>query len=363
MALTNTQFATTDVDLEKQSPLPKSNGRTDLPVLLLHNLDDTWEPADLEKALDEVDALEQALRNQGHPVINIPIYDADLAGRLKDYDPDEYIVFNGCEGLPGIPFSEAQAAKIIESLGFTYTGSPPDILATGWDKAKVKKRLGSCGVPTPAWKIFSSPHRNGWGKFPAIVKPAREHSSCGISRDAVVLSHDRMLSRIAYVLDEFQQPAIVEDFIDGREIHVSLWGNQSLKMLPPTEMDFCAFDDVQDRLCTYEAKFKPDSVAYEKIGVCTASLSGEEMKELERVARRAYRVIGCRDYARLDTRLRDGVFYVLDVNANPDISFDTTFTFAAESGGYSYGDMLSQVINFAAHRHPVLHHSIKPATH
>ena len=363
MALSSTQFATADVDLEKESPRPKSTRRTDLPVLLLHNLDDAWEPADLEKALDEVDVLEQALRNQGHPVINIPLYDSDLIGRLKNYDPGEYIVFNGCEGLPGVPCSEAQAAKILESLGFTYTGSPPEVLATVWDKAKVKKRLGSCGVPIPAWRIFSSPHRNGWRKFPAIVKPAREHSSSGVSRDAVVLSHEKMLSRIAYVQEEFQQPAIVEDFIDGREFHVSLLGNQNLRMLPPAEMDFSAFEDVQDRLCTFEAKFTPDSLAYEKIGVRTASLNEAEMKELERVARRAYRVIGCRDYARMDIRLRDGVFYVLDVNANPDISSDTTVAFAAESGGYSYGNMLSQMINFAARRPPILHHSLATTTH
>jgi D-alanine-D-alanine ligase len=355
MAPTSTQLATVEVDLEKESLPPTSIRRTDLPVLLLHNLDDDWEPADLEKALDEVDVLEQALREQGHPVINIPLYDSDLAGRLKNYDPEEYIVFNGCEGLPGIPFSEAQAARILESLGFTYTGSPPDVLDTGWDKAKVKKRLASRGVPIPAWKIFTSPRMNGWRKFPAIVKPAREHASCGVSRDAVVLSHEKMLSRIAYVQDEFQQPAIVEDFVDGREFHVSLWGNRNLKMLPPAEMDFSAFEDVRDRLCTFDAKFTPDSVAYEKIGVRVASLSDTEMKELESVARRAYRVIGCRDYARFDVRLRDGVFYVLDVNANPDISSDTTVAFAAESAGYSYGAMLSQMVNFAARRHPVLH--------
>jgi D-alanine-D-alanine ligase len=356
MALTSTQFATLDVEPTKESPLPKSNRRTDLPVLLIHNLDDTWEPADLEKALDEVDDLEKALRRQGHPVTNIPVYDSDLAGRLKPFDPDEYIVFNGCEGLPGISFSEATVAQILDTLGFTYTGSTPEALATGWDKAKVKKRLGSSGVPIPTWKIFTSPHRDGWRKFPAIVKPAREHSSCGVSREAVVLSHEKMLSRIAFVQQEFNQPAIVEDFIDGREFHVSLWGNQAVEMLPPAEMDFSAFKDLQDRLCTFDAKYTPDSQAYERICVrVPASLSEEEYNELERVARRAYRVIGCRDYARLDIRLRDGVFYILDVNPNPDISSDTSMAFAAELAGYSYGAMLSQMINFAARRHPVLH--------
>ncbi len=355
MALTSTQLAALEVELEKESPLPKSNRRTDLPVLLLHNLDDTWEPADMEKALDEVDDLEKALRRQGHPVTNIPVHDSDLVSRLKNYDPDEYIVFNGCEGLQGIPLSEAMVAEILESLGFTYTGSPPEVLATGWDKAKVKKRLGSRRVPIPAWKIFSSAHMDGWRKFPAIVKPAREHSSCGVSREAVVLSHEEMLSRIAYVEHEFQQPAIVEDFIDGREFHVSLWGNQTVEMLPPAEMDFSAFNDVRDRLCTFDAKHKPDSRAYAKICVrIPAALPEVEYKELERVARRAYRAIGCRDCARLDIRLRNGVFYILDVNPNPDISSDTSMAFAAELAGYSYGAMLSQMVNLAARRHPVL---------
>ena len=355
MALSSTQYATVEVDLEKCSPLPKSNRRTDLPVLLIHNLDTAWEPVDLEKALDEVDDLGRALHSQGHPVTNIPVYDSDLASCLRHFDPREYIVFNGCESLPGIPFSEAMVAKILESLGFTYTGSTPEVLATGWDKAKVKKRLGSSGVPVPAWRIFTSSEQDGWRKFPAIVKPAREHSSCGVSRESVVLSHEKMLSRIAYVQHEFQQPAIVEDFIDGREFHVSLWGNQMMEMLPPAEMDFSAFNEVQDRLCTFDAKYKPDSRAYEKICVrIPAALTEAERRELERVARRAYRVIGCRDYARLDIRLRDGVFSVLDVNPNPDISADTSMAFAAELAGYSYGAMLSQMVNLAARRHPVL---------
>ena len=147
----------------------------------------------------------------------------------------------------------------------------------------------------------------------------------------MVLSHDKMAPRIAYVINEFQQPAIVEDFIDGREFHVSLWGNKTVEMLPPAEMDFSAFIDVQDRLCTFDAKYRPDSQAYEKICVrVPASLSETEYKELEQVAQRAYRVIGCRDYARFDIRMRDGVFYILDVNPNPDISSDTSMAFAAE---------------------------------
>jgi D-alanine-D-alanine ligase len=330
--------------------------RTDLSVLLLHNLDGGWEPSDLEKAVEEIDALEKAIRAEGHVVTNVPIYDSDLASRLRGFHPSRHIVFNWCEGFPGIPFSEGLVAASLESLGFVYTGSTPEVLALSWDKGRVKHLLNHSGVPTPAWRLYHDLRTDGWGTFPAIVKPAREHASSGVTSDAVALNPEKLRARIAYVLENFHQPALVEDFIDGREFHVSLWGNSSVEMLPPAEMDFSAFKDVQDRLCTFDSKFKPGSRHYDQIRLSLpASLEQEEFEALEQVAQAAYRVMGCRDYARLDIRLRDGVFYVLDVNPNPDISSDTSMAGAAEVAGYSYGAMLSKMVHLAAHRHPVLH--------
>jgi D-alanine-D-alanine ligase len=156
------------------------------------------------------------------------------------------------------------------------------------------------------------------------------------------------------VLDVFQQPALVEDFIDGREFHVTVWGNGEVEVLPPAEMDFSAFGDVHDRLCTFDSKFCPGSLHYERIQLrLPAPLSEDERRRLERVARAAYRTLGCRDYGRLDIRLRDGIFYVLDVNPNPDISAETSTVYAAAEAGYSYGAMASYLINLAAMRHPV----------
>lgn len=329
--------------------------RTDLSILLLHNLDNSWEPSDLEKASEEIGALEKAIRAEGYPVTNVPVFDSDLASRLRGYDPNEHIVFNWCEGFPGVPFSEALVAESLEALNFVYTGSAPQVLAASWDKGEVKRLLMSAGIPTPSWRLYDHVEDDGWRTFPAIVKPAREHASLGVTSESVVLEHQKLRARIAYVLDHFQQPALVEDFIDGREFHVSLWGNSSVEMLPPAEMDFSAFQDVQDRLCTFDSKFKPGSRHYDQIRLnLPALLSDEEVETLERVAQAAYRVMGCRDYARLDIRLRDGVFYVLDVNPNPDISSDTSMACAAESAGYSYGAMLSKMVNLAAHRHPAL---------
>ncbi len=156
-------------------------------------------------------------------------------------------------------------------------------------------------------------------------------------------------------------PALVEDFVDGREFHVSLWGNGRVEMLPPAEMDFSALNDVHDRLCSFDAKFMPGSVHYEKIRtVIPGTLREAEQTELERVCMAAYKAIGCRDYGRIDLRLRDGVFYVLDINPNPDISEDASMASAAEFAGYSHGDMARYLIKLAAKRHPVFGRGMAP---
>ncbi len=334
--------------------MEKRERRTNTPVLLLHNVDRTWEPADIGEALKGVDELEKALREEGHPVTSVPVYDADLEKVLRSYDPCDFIVLNWCEELPGLPRSEAVVAESLEALRFTYTGSSPGVLAGSWDKGKVKRVLDQSGVPTPLWGIFDVPHQNGWTKFPAIVKPAFEHASCGLTSDAVVLTPEEMHLRIAYVLEKLRQPALVEDFIDGREFHVTLWGDDQIEMLPPAEMDFAAFPDVHDRLCTFDSKFRPGSRHYDRIGLrLPAPLSEEESLALEETAKAAYEAMGCRDYARLDIRLRGGVFYVLDVNPNPDISAETSLASAAEAAGYSYGAMVSRMLNLAARRHPL----------
>lgn len=333
--------------------MPAITRRTDLPVLLLHNVDPTWGREDIDLALHEADDLQQALCSEGHPVTTVGVWDANLASHLQHRDPNQWIVFNWCEDLPGIPHSDILVAETLSAMGFVYTGSTAETLALSWNKRKVKRLLDHLGLPTPRWRVYDAPWADDWDCFPAIVKPSFEHSSLGVSTDAVVLTSAELNDRIDYVMREFPGPALVEDFIDGREFHVGLWGDGLVEMLPPAEMDFSAFDDVHDRLCTFDSKFVPQSVAYNQIQVrVPAPLTPEEYQRLERTAVAAYHAFGCRDYARLDIRLRDGVFYVLDVNPNPDISSDTSMSCAAEAAGYSRGEMASYLVNLAAQRHP-----------
>jgi D-alanine-D-alanine ligase len=280
------------------------------------------------------------------------VYDSDLRGALSPYKPSDVVVFNWCESVPGLNGSEALVAKTLERLRFTYTGATHKTLSLSYDKARVKRRLESRGIPTPKWRLLTSPEADGWDRYPAIVKPAREHCSIGVDRGAVVCSAEELRQRTNFVLDTYRQPALVEDFIDGAEFHVPIWGGDQLEMLPPVEMDFSYFDDFHERLCSYDAKFTPESKEYQKIKTYVpARLTAEEMSKLEDVSKAAYLALGCRDYGRIDVRTRDGVFYVIDVNPNADISADASLALAAGKAGYCYGKLGSRVVQFAAQRH------------
>jgi D-alanine-D-alanine ligase len=328
---------------------------TDLPVILIYNLDRTWPAADVDEVLNLTHTLATGLTAVGHPTQTICLEDDHLERVLAGCDPARQIVFNWCEEIPGIPRSGYLVARKLEELGFTYTGADSRALLFSHDKPAVKAYFNKRAIPTPYWRMYESVDSLDWEIFPAIVKPAHEHCSFGITHEAVVHTRQELSKRVEKVIETFKQPVLVEDFIDGREFHVSVVGNGRLKVLPIAEMDFSAIREDHGRLCTYDSKFAPASADYQMIQLrLPADLSAEEKLKLDEIVIAAYRVTDCRDYARLDIRQRNGTFYVLDVNPNADISPDTSVTLAAGLAGYSFGQFGSLLINLAAHRHPIL---------
>lgn len=333
--------------------MDRLNHRTDLPVWMIYDADPALPPGTAREHQDIVATLFEAMRAVGHPVEQTPLETSDLDGLLGRRQPREVIIFNWIEDLPGIPLSCARAAQQMEAAGFTFTGTSASMLAFSQDKRRVKRRLRSRGIPTPNWQVYNSTRRVTWNCFPAIVKPAFEHCSIGISRESVVQSREELVRRLDFVLRQFKQPAIVEEFIDGREFHVGVVGNGKLQMLPPGEIDYSPFNDIHDRLCTFESNEDPTCLAYRLTAPrLPCDLSRAQMELLEKVVTAAYRSTGCRDFARLDIRLRDGIFYVLDVNPNADISPNTSLILGAGLAGYSYGQFGSLLVNLAARRHP-----------
>lgn len=326
----------------------------DLPVLFLFNVDPDWDAHDKISVRVANEKMSSALKNAGHPVISVEISDQDLGSILSRYSPEDYIIFNQCEGIPGIPHSEHEAVRIIESQGFIYTGSTPDVLMLAENKVEAKQVLESFNIPGPVWKVYNKPKADDWNIFPAIVKTACEHCSISLNSESVVMNSQQLESRIEYILKNYNQPALVEDFIDGREFHIPICGNGKVNMLPVVEMDFSAFSDVHDRLCTYDSKFEPESLHYKNIeSLIPASLSKTALIALEGITLNAYRALGCRDYARMDVRERGGRFYVLDVNPNADLDFDASIACSAEYSGISYTEMMNYLVNLAASRHPL----------
>jgi D-alanine-D-alanine ligase len=326
----------------------------EMKLLLLYDYSGQW--TDIEK--DEVAVaharLVEALSPFSFSIELFPVVDKNFSQRLTCYDPQKFLLFNWCDGIPGLHHSEYVVVRQIEQMGFVFTGSSSATLSLSYDKSMVKEILDRNYIPTPRWQLFRSMEPIYWNQFPAIVKPSFGHCSEWLTPESVVMNYQELQARISFIVEGIGQSAIVEDFIDGREFHVSMWGNGRVSMLPPVEMDFPAFSNVNHRLCTYDAKFVPGSAQYEGIrSILPSSLSESELAKLKSVCMSAYKTIMCRDYGRIDVRLRDGVFYVLDVNPNPDISEDASMASAAIHAGYTHGEMAVHLIKLACKRHPV----------
>jgi D-alanine-D-alanine ligase len=321
------------------------------PVVVLYDVDPSWSSEEQSEVRSLTSQISSALQNEGHLTSEAEVRDHNIKGVVSPFSPDEHVIFNWCESLPGVPRSEPLVAQELSSLGFTHTGADFEALDLAHYKMKMKSALISNNIPTPEGKIFNIPDSEGWNIFPAIVKAANEHCSTGLSRESVVMNKTELEKRLEWFFNTYSQEALVEEFIDGREFHVSLWGNGKINMLPPVEMGFSNLSDIHDRLCTYESKFVPGSKLYDSIETLLPTIDGnEQFNELERVCRLAYKAVGCRDYGRIDVRVKDGIHYVLDVNPNADISADASLAYAASQVGYSYSQTISRIVQLASKR-------------
>ena len=322
-------------------------------ALILYSILTDWTADDTQVSDEAITRMSRGLNAIGIEATPVAIH-RDVAGPIKGFNPRQYVIFNWCEGLGDNPNAYDAIPPVLESLGFAYTGADAWSLATSQNKAVTKKILLEYKIPTPVSKIYDRAVLNGWRRFPALVKPANEHCSFGIARESVVDTPQQLKERVQYVLDTWKEPALVEDFIDGVEYNVGLWGNGELEALPIGAIDYSAFPDYHDRLCTFDAKWNPESDAYRLTGVqCPALIEPALKRRIERVALKTYRALKLRDYGRIDIRVRNGVPYVLDVNANPDITMEGGFARSARAAGYDYGSMTAHILDFAARRMPV----------
>jgi D-alanine-D-alanine ligase len=295
----------------------------------------------------------QALGELEYKTCTLPVKNLTqtVAEALKNYSPEDTFVFNLCDGCGEDLQGENHVTKIIESMGFCHTGSYAETIALCTDKARTKRRLMEAGLPTPAFGIFKHPVQQTALNYPVIVKPILEDGSIGISMDSVTTNLKDMNEQIEYVNKEYEQPALVEEFIPGRELAVSLWGNRIVEALPIVEEDYSHIPDPLEHLLTYESKWVADDFLYQNVKpTCPAKLNKVDARNVIGTAIKTYQVIGLRDFGRMDIRLYNGTPYIIDINEIPDLDPDSGYPRSVKAAGLSYTEMVEHILDLALRR-------------
>jgi D-alanine-D-alanine ligase len=243
-------------------------------------------------------------------------------------------------------------------LGLPFTGSSALVLGLSQDKGKTKAILAHHNIPTPFYRVWhpgKDDVLNGL-PFPLIVKPLCEDASLGIDNDAFVRDERALMKQVRKISREYGPSVLIEEFIEGRELNVSILGNEDPRVLPISEIDFSSMPAGLPKICGYSAKWEKESEEFcNTVPRCPVVFPSEIENKIFQVSLQSFYIMGCCDYARIDIRLSpDGIPYVLEVNANPDISPDAGIIRSAKSGGIPYADFIGGIVELALARHQSL---------
>lgn len=323
-------------------------------IAILSNIfDDDERKTEVEDDLIRVGRLtKEALESYGHEV---SFYDVNerVFEKLRKAKPDA--AFNVCERFNGSSLFEPHVASMLELLGIPYTGSGPLALATCINKPMVKAILMHHEVPTPPYQVFYSPYRklDPELKFPLIVKPASMDNSIGITKEAVALNEKEMRRRVIYILERYNQPALAEEFVAGREFTIGIIGNdKEAQALPVCEITMEEAAANPHKIYDYDAKWNQEGVSYNHTFMnCPADIPKYLEMKLQKVALDVHRILGVRDYSRVDLRLdAENNPYVLEMNPNPGISADCLLPYAAQALGVNYHQLVNVIFCCALER-------------
>jgi D-alanine-D-alanine ligase len=336
-------------------------------VIVIFNRDFEGAEADPEnKAREDIkgiaDHVAEILARDGFVTDGVGVT-ADVFGAveaIKSFAPD--VVFNLCESIGGDNRFEPLLPLLLDREGIAYTGSGPLALTLALHKHKTKDVLRARGVPTPEAAYLTTPDVSSVAiPFPLIVKPAREDASVGIHSESVVPDRAALARRVTHVLSHYRQPALVERYIEGREIYVSMLGRPDgpPQIFPFYEIDFSLMPADRPRIVSFDGKWVEGSDEF--VGtkpVPCVDLPPELQARITAVALRAFEAMEVRDYARLDIRLSEtgadaGTPYVIDVNPNCDLSDGAGgYSKAAAAAGLGYDEVIRRIVGLALLRRP-----------
>jgi D-alanine-D-alanine ligase len=298
----------------------------------------------------------EALKEAGHnPIYSVVEGDDETLHELARVKAD--LFFNLTESYAGDDTKDMNVAAYLDLLGRRYTGAGPYGLYLAQDKALAKKIFAFHGIHTP---YFATVYRGrvDWShdiQFPVIVKPLREDGSIGIGFESVVDSIKDLMEKIDAVHTQFDSEALIEEYIEGREIYVGVIGNEKPEALPLIELDLSHIPEGTPRIAGSEVKWGRGTDAYEKADpFFPDDLSDETVKRIQETAVAAYQALRLRDYGRIDIRLAsDGTPHVLEVNPNCWLSRKAEFAMAAKKAGRSYDALIAEIVTLAMARYGI----------
>jgi D-alanine-D-alanine ligase len=292
----------------------------------------------------------ETLRTMGHQVLQLGIEDdlGVIRKAVADWKP--HIAFNLLESFHDVGVFDKNVVAVLELMRVPYTGCNPRGLMLARDKALSKTLLAYHRIPVPEFMVVRmgrAVRRPKRLQFPLIVKSLTQEASIGISRASVVDDDERLMERVKFIHENIGTDAIIERFIDGREMYVGIVGNQRLEVFPVWELNWDKLPQDGRLIMTDRAKW---STNYQKkYGVMTgpASLSPEDAARVQHLCKRVYRTLDLSGYARLDLRMdATGRIHVLEANPNPQLAYGEDFAESAEHGGVSYEQLLQKIINY-----------------
>jgi len=324
-------------------------------IVLMHDSlippDEVKRPEDRESAdwKSEYDVVTE-LRKLGHEVrpLGVSVDLTPIRDAIIDWEP--HVAFNMLEEFHGVAVYDQHMAAYLELMRQPYTGCNPRGLMLSRDKGLSKKILTYHRIAVPDFIVLprgKKVRRPKDLKFPLLVKSATEDASHGIAQASVVANDAKLNDRVAYLHDQLSTDALVEEYIEGREIYVGVLGNQRLHTLPPWEMMFTGMPEGTAHIAT--AKVKWDHKYQTKYGINTTAAKDLPIgaaEQLEKLSKRIYKTLDLSGYARMDFRMSpEGKLYVLEANPNPNLALGEDFAESAAHAGISYGELLQQIIN------------------
>jgi D-alanine-D-alanine ligase len=300
-----------------------------------------------QDVLNTVSAVRKALMPAGYEIDDLGLKENPqaLLGKVKEFAPD--VVFNLFEGLGNRPETESYAAAFLQWLKIPFTGCPSEAMVISRDKVRTKQLLRGAGLPTADYQLVHDIEQEiNVSAWPVMVKPAATDASVGIDQSSVVTNRSTLASRVKWILHRYGPPALIEAYLPGTEFNVGIIESPTLRALPVAEMVFTPLSGVSWPIVTYASKWHPGSP--EDLAMqprCPALIENQLSRQLQEISLQAFKLLGCRDYARVDLRLDvEANPNILEVNANPDLEPTAGLARMLKADGCEYEQFIQQLV-------------------